>query len=81
MGASPWSDFGHCFQIQRHGEGEEWMGKLSLGSPRAGTARRGRSRQRPFLEWRSRELDSGRKKASSGAGRLVVAEGCAPSYL
>jgi hypothetical protein len=36
-------DSGHHFEIQGHGEGEEWMGKLFLSSPRAGAAQRGRS--------------------------------------
>jgi hypothetical protein len=62
-------DFGHHFQIQGHGEGDEWMGKLFLSSPRARAARRGRSTRATFSAQEQRREVGGSGGCAARQGR------------
>jgi hypothetical protein len=66
------SDFGHHFQIQGHGDGEEWMGMLIPGSPWAEAARRGRSTRATFLCARTEEVGGSSWEMRGGVGESPV---------
>jgi hypothetical protein len=73
-GASPSGDSGHHFQIQEHGKGEEYEGKLPWGSPQPGGERRERSRGRPLSLCKNRGWSDWRGRSEQWCGMTSSVE-------